>query len=389
MFGPLFYTTVTAAVLLTACVQLVSFKPMFTVWLQERSLVRSLQSNDSREREAAVLALMRNGSTRIVPLLLEAAHDSRSERRVLACRYLIIACTKPEDVVAILVAAASDADPSVRFEAASSFGRVVDGGVFGGVSQFVSTPLTTTAVDLRAASIAALRRLLQDQESKTRVAAAEALGHFGRDAGSAADLAAATGDEERDVRLAAAQALLRINGSSDPAAGRTLMSLVADPEPIADRRAVLDVVLSASTEVQDQAAVALGARLNADDISINADVMDCLAAMGTGAPAYRRSSGNSTTRIPFGAGAAVALASIDRRSTARVSGSPAQDRCRSLRARRMATNRPGKNYRGRRDQGGDGHADPHSAACLQDRGCARKRDRHAPRDRFRTARRAA
>ena len=29
MFGPLFYTTVTAAVLLTACVQLVSCKPMF------------------------------------------------------------------------------------------------------------------------------------------------------------------------------------------------------------------------------------------------------------------------------------------------------------------------------------------------------------------------
>ena len=128
-------------------------------------MIRSLQSNDSREREAAVLALMRNGSTRIVPLLLEAAHDSRSERRVLACRYLIIAGTKPEDVVPILVAAASDTDPSVRFEAASSFGRLVDGGVFGGVAQLVSTPLTTTAVDLRTASIAALRRLLQDQEA--------------------------------------------------------------------------------------------------------------------------------------------------------------------------------------------------------------------------------
>ena len=130
-------------------------------------------------------------------------------------------------------------------------------------------------------------------------------------------------------------------------AGRTLIALVADPEPIADRRAVLDVVLSASTEVQDQAAVALGARLNADDISINADVMDCLAAMGpraraslTGDRAATRRRGSRSAH-----GAAVALASIDRRSTARVVRSPAQDRCRSLRARRMATNRPGKNYR--------------------------------------------
>ena len=226
------------------------------------------------------MALMSNGSTKIVPYLVEAAHDSRSDRRVLACRYLITAGINPEIAVPILVAAAGDTDPTVRFEATSSFGRLVRGGAFG-MAQFMSTPLSMAAVDFRAASIPALRRLLKDQAGTTRVAAAEALGHFGLDAGAAADLVEATGDQERDVRLAAAQALLRVNGSSDPSAGRTLVALVADPEPIADRRAVLDVVLSASTELQDQAAVALAALLNADEISTNADVMECLVTMGS------------------------------------------------------------------------------------------------------------
>ena len=68
-------------------------------------------------------------------------------------------------------------------------------------------------------------------------------------------------------------------------AGRTLVALVADPEPIADRRAVLDVVLSAGEDVQDQAVAAL-ARLLADvDLTndqsdIHGDVVDCLVACG-------------------------------------------------------------------------------------------------------------
>jgi HEAT repeat protein len=178
MFGPFFYTTATVAVLLAACAELESCGPIFAAWLQERSLIRALQTNDPRQREAALLALVSNGSTKIVPFLVEAAHDSRSEQRVLACRYLITAGTKPEDAVPILIAAASDTDPTVRFEAASSFGRLVRGGVFA-MAQLMSTTLSTTTVDLRAASMAALRRLLKDQEGTTRVAAAEALGQFG------------------------------------------------------------------------------------------------------------------------------------------------------------------------------------------------------------------
>ena len=319
MFGPLFYTTVTVAVLLTACVQLESCGPMIAAWLQERSLMRTLQSTDSRQREAALMALMSSGSTKIVPYLVQAAHDSRGERRVLACRYLITAGINPEVAVPILVAAASDTDPTVRFEAASSFGRLARGGVFG-MERLMNTPLTRTAVDFRAASIPALRRLLKDQEGTTRVAAAEALGHFGPDAGAAADLTAATGDKERDVCLAAAQALLRVNGSADPSVGRRLVALVADPEPIADRRAVLDLVLSASTEVQDQAAVALAGLLNAGEISTTADVMECLVAMGPRAraalPAIERQLDDEDPAQR--AGATIALASIEGKPTARV-----------------------------------------------------------------------
>jgi HEAT repeat protein len=319
MFGPLFYITVTVAVLLAGYVQLESLGTALAAWLRERSLMQTLHADDSRVREAAIVTLMRNGSSKIVPLLVEAARDPRSEQRALACRYLVTAGTRPEEAVPILVAASSDTDPIVRFEVASSFGHLVRGNVFG-MAQLASPSSGTPAVDLRAASIVALRRLLKDPVGTTRVAAAEGLGHFGPDAGAAADLEAATGDKERDVRLAAARALLRVNGSSDPSAGRTLVALVADPEPIADRRAVLDVVLSASTEVQDKAAVALAGLLTADEISTSADVMECLVTMGPRAraalPAIERQLDDDDPVQR--AGAAVALASIGGKSPARV-----------------------------------------------------------------------
>jgi hypothetical protein len=82
---------------------------------------------------------------------------------------------------------------------------------------------------------------LKDQASMNRVAAADSLGEFGPDSEAVADLVvAATADNERDVRLAAARALLKANGANHRSAGRTLVALVADPEPIADRRAVLE-----------------------------------------------------------------------------------------------------------------------------------------------------
>jgi HEAT repeat protein len=157
------------------------------------------------------------------------AHDRSGELRTLACRYLIQSGAESNVVVPILVAAASDIEPNVRHEAALALGRLA---LFSKGSSFSGW---------QTESVMALHRLLKDQASMNRVAAADSLGEFGPDPEAVADLVvAATADNERDVRLAAARALLKANGANHRSAGRTLVALVADPEPIADRRAVLE-----------------------------------------------------------------------------------------------------------------------------------------------------
>ena len=139
----------------------------------------------------------------------------RADIRALACRYLIKAATELEVVVPILVAAASDVEEKVRYEAARAFGRLIPARV-PGRAQLIVTTRGKMSPALRAQSIKALRRLVHDQASETRIAAADALGLFGPDPEAAADLAAATGDNDRDVRFAAARALLKVSGANDP-----------------------------------------------------------------------------------------------------------------------------------------------------------------------------
>jgi HEAT repeat protein len=284
MFGPLFYTTVVVAVLLTALTEVYTGFPAITEWLTERSLIRALRADDTGEREAAATTLVKQGSGSVVPQLIEAARDQRADLRAMACRYLIRTGTELDVLVPVLVAAASDVDENVRYEAACAFGFFFPPSVTGQAQLIVPTHRTMSP-SLRSASIKALRRLLHDHASLTRIAAAAALGLLGPDPEAIADLSAATGDNDRDVRFAAARALLKVGGASDRSAGRALVALVADPEPIADRRAVLDVVLSAGKEVQDQAVAAL-ARLLAnvdlpdDNNDIHGDVIDCLVACG-------------------------------------------------------------------------------------------------------------
>ncbi len=134
--------------------------------------------------------------------------------------------------------------------------------------------------DLRARSINALRALLKDKASPTRVAAADALEKLGADEEAAADLVAATGDSDRDVRFAAARALLKINGANDGAAGRTLVALIGSRDPIGDRLSILQAVNSASPEVQNRAIAVLSSLLGEDDLLIHPDVVDCLVAAG-------------------------------------------------------------------------------------------------------------
>jgi HEAT repeat protein len=284
MFGPLFYTTVVVAILLTALTEVYTGFPMVTEWLRERSLIRSLRADDSGEREAAATTLVKLGSGSAVPQLIAAARDPRADLRAMACRYLIRAGAELDVVVPILVAAANDVEENVRYEAACAFGCLISPGV-PGRAQLIVTSHGELSPSLRSASIKALRRLVYDQASPTRILAADALGLFGPDPEAAADLAAVTGDNDRDVRFAAARALLKVGGPNDPVAGRTLVALVADPEAIADRRAILDVVLSAGEDVRGQAVAALarlvaGVDLPHDKDDIHGDVVDCLVSCG-------------------------------------------------------------------------------------------------------------
>jgi HEAT repeat protein len=276
IFGPLTYSTAAISILLFTLVQLVQldFKLPKQVgeWLRQRALVAALRADNSGEREAAAAALVRSGSTSALPSLLEASHDSRSELRMLACRYLVKISTEPEAVVPSLLAAASDIDPSVRLEAALALSRIEPAAA----PQVSVLPAGGTASGFRSEIITALRRLLKDEASAT----ADALGRLGPDEPSAADLVTATRDQERNVRFAAARALLMVSGPNDPSAGQTLVALVGDPDPIADRRAVLDVVMSANGAVQDQAATVLAGLLSDADTSIDADVIDCLVPLG-------------------------------------------------------------------------------------------------------------
>jgi HEAT repeats len=186
--------------------------------------------------------------------------------------------------------------------------------------QIVATHGTTSA-DLRAACKKALRRLVHDRAGQTRIAAADALALFGPDPDAAADLAAAaTADNERDVRFAAARALLKVSGSNDPSAGRTLVALVSDAEPIGDRSAILDSVMSAGDQVQEQAIAAL-ARLLADvDLSTHGDIVECLAACGPRAraalPVFERLLSDEDPAERAAAG--IAIAAIEGKESERV-----------------------------------------------------------------------
>ena len=109
VFGPLVYTTAAVAILLFTLAQVDLTLPKRVVeWQRQRALIGALKANNSREREAAAAALVRSGSGRAVPYLIDAAHDSRSEVRMLACRYLVESSTEREVVVPSLIAAASD-----------------------------------------------------------------------------------------------------------------------------------------------------------------------------------------------------------------------------------------------------------------------------------------
>ena len=299
MFGPLFYSTLVISALLTISGEFVIHESTVRKYLEERGLLQQeqallaeLRSHESKVRDAALKALMQRRSKAVVPYLLEAAHDSRPEVRVLACRHLPETDADYAVMVPILVVAASDLVENIRCEAALAFGRIRSQRVSQGGVSIPITDVGGMAPGLRAESIKALRRLLKEKALGTRIAAADALGRLGPDPEAVVDLVAATRDAGRELQFSAAQALLKINGANDPTAGRTLVALIGSRDPIGDRLGILNLVRSTGEEVQDQVIVALASLLTEADPAIHQDAIDCLIAAGprarTALPAIER-----------------------------------------------------------------------------------------------------
>ena len=185
-----------------------------------------------------------------------------------------------EVIVPLLVAAANDADDTIRLQAALAFDRIRWHAEFQPGGPSTGSSGTGTQTRFRVESIEALRRLLQDKVAPTRIAAADALGRLGPDPGVAADLVAAAGDSDRRLQLAAATAVLKINGPDDRAAGLVLVSLIGSRDPVGDRMMTLEVVKSANARVQGQAIASLASLLTEADPAIRQDAVDCLVAAG-------------------------------------------------------------------------------------------------------------
>ena len=218
-------------------------------------------------RERTLAALMKGHSQAVVPYLVEAARDPRREVRALASRHLTETGADVEVIVPLLVAAANDADDTIRLQAALAFDRIRWHVEFQAGGPITGSSVKGTQTRSRVESIKALRLLLKDKVTPTRIAAADALGQFDADPGVAADLVAAAGDADRRLQLAAARALLKINGPGDPTAGRILVSLIGSRDPISDRMMTLEVVKSATAQVQGQAIAALASLLTEADLA--------------------------------------------------------------------------------------------------------------------------
>jgi HEAT repeat protein len=277
VFGPLFYSTLVVALLATAYTQFVTLWPRIEERLRIESLSSALRGADPSAREPAAAALARWDDSSGLPSLREAARDARAEVRALACRWLARTGGDPSAIVSVLVAAAGDDQEAVRLEAARGLGQI------SGLGAQISWPSSGTppgrAPARRPEVLQALNQLLKDRSDAVRAAAAEALGEFDPDPAVASALGAATGDQSRAVRFAAARTLI-IRWGRDRSAIRTLVAMVADPEPIPDRGAVLEILKGAGDEAWDQSVAALTELLSHADPLVLPDVINCLTTLG-------------------------------------------------------------------------------------------------------------
>jgi HEAT repeat protein len=276
LFGPLFYSTLLAAVLVSIFAGIQLGKPRVEEWLRRHRLVAAM--HNPRARLAAMPDLAWEDDEFSVPLLAEAARDQDEDVRISACQCLVNKRAEPRLVMDLLADAVGSANEEVRYKAAWLLGR--------GSFQPDEGEATSTGSQLEEASatrkerFALLRRLVDDRSVKIRAAAISTLGEFGADPGAAAALAAAANDRDRGVRLAAATTILRINGPDDPTAATILCGLLANPEPSAIRQAALHVVRLTSRKTQEQAIKTLAGTISRADPIVLEQVVNCLSVAG-------------------------------------------------------------------------------------------------------------
>ncbi len=284
MFGPLLYSTLGVALIAWAYTGAVTFFEEILRPARERQEIRSLAEAlgdmNPIARENAARLLVAKGPEAVLPYLLEAARDPQSKGRALACRSLAQVQSDPSVVVPVLIAASDDVHEEVRLEVARDLQRVNVSAALVVRSRSVAPGLPP---DLKAISLETLCRLITDRESGVRAAAAEALGGFAPDPKAAAVLVAANGDTDRMVRIAASRALVRFNIDGNRTAIQTLLALVADPDAVADRVEVIDVIRGIGGEVQDEAVTALADLLAHCETAIRPDLINCLQSIGPGA----------------------------------------------------------------------------------------------------------
>jgi HEAT repeat protein len=271
VFGPLFYGTLVLAVVAVGVSAYTVYWPAFEDWKEVQALGGSVRDADPARREAAVEKLAQRGRDTALPFLLAALRDERGEVRALALRGLSVVWASPEEADAALTAAASDPVDVVRSQAAIGLGTLQAHGGSG--------PGAMTAAHRRSA-LGTLHRLLADASPNVRIAAAYAVMPYGADPGSSAGLRAVLKDPDRAVRIAAARALLAVDGPDDGPAAQTLLALLADPEPSADRLDVLRALQAAGPSAQDRAVGVLTGLLQGGDSAVVGDVLDALPAAG-------------------------------------------------------------------------------------------------------------
>ncbi len=246
-------------------------------WHETATLAKALRGADSLSRHNAVALLMQRGPEVSVPILLEATHDTRGEVRLLAFQSLARSWTRPATLIPSWIAAAGDDQVDIRAEAARGLASVQTRW-----SYRASQPSDEKA---RGSCLDALRRLLDDPSPLVRAEAVTALAVFGPDPATTANLSQATRDLDRTVRFAGARALLKINGPADRQAGQTLVTLVADPTPIPDRREIMDALMNTTGDSPKNGVLALATLLSKRDPFVVPDVIDCLTAVSDRASA--------------------------------------------------------------------------------------------------------